>query len=462
MRTRIAFSIVAAGIAVLWSSLFLRSREAVPSPPSPRRQLPVADAGPEARAYAPDSVFRPDVDRVEPMPFPAGTSRAVSTRFGPTDTRPFSYFGHAVALDGDTALVGAPYDDGEGMDAGAAYVFRHDGTSWRQLARLTAPESWDFDRFGFSVAVRDRMAVVGADRRGRRGAGDCGAVYVFREAAGRWGLEAVLQPEDLGSHDGLGISVAVDADTILAGAPGQGGSGAAYVFVRDGRGWRKQAVLAAPPASGYSGFGHAVALSGATALVGAPTVSEPAVFSGAAYVFRRRGEDWRLEARLASAEAAPLEKFGAAVALFEDVALAGAPRATLGGSTRAGAVFVFQRHGGTWRQAARITAPQPRSDEEFGRAVSLAEDRAVVGSIFGDAAGLNTGVAYLFEHRGAAWSPGGTVLAGDAATVDEFGASVATSGARTLIGAPRWSGRGNAIGAAYVVEPRLSPRGGAP
>ncbi|HSG38493.1 MAG TPA: FG-GAP repeat protein [Thermoanaerobaculia bacterium] len=451
MRARILLALLSASVLAVWALLFVRVGR---DPVAPRQRPEVSSVGPgepDARAYAPDSVFRPDVDRPEPVRLPPGALHA-SFSFGPEDARPFSYFGHAVALDGETAVVGAPYDDGEGTDAGAAYVFRRGEDGWRQVARLTAPEAWDFDRFGFSVAVRQGTVAVGADRRDRGGGLDCGAVYVFRERDGGWRLESVLQPEDLGAKDALGISVAVDGDAVVAGAPGQNGSGAAYIFSFDGRGWQQQAKLTAPSSSGYAGFGHAVAISGDAALVGAPTTDEPAVLSGAAYVFRRQGGGWRLEARLASANAVSLEKFGASVALDGDLALVGSPRAALGDSTRAGAAFVFQRSGGGWRQTARIQAPSPRSDEEFGRAVALAPGRAIVGSSFGDAAGLNTGVAYLFERQGERWNARGAVFATEPAAVEEFGTSVAVSGSRALIGAPRQGRHGNAAGAAYVFQ----------
>jgi hypothetical protein len=452
MRARIFLALLAASVLAVWTFLFIyRGQAPGTREPRPGRAAGGGPGEPDARAYAPDSVFRPDIDRPEALRLPPGALYA-SSSFAPEDARPFSYFGHAVALDGETAVVGAPYDDAEGMDAGAAYVFQRGRDGWRQVARLTAPKAWDFDHFGFSVAVRQGTVAVGADRRDHGKVLDCGAVYLFRERNGGWKLAGVLQPEDLGSKDGLGVSVGVDGDTVIAGAPGQNGSGAAYVFAFDGRGWKTRAKLTVPQSSGYAGFGHAVAISGDTALVGAPTTDEPAVLSGAAYVFRRQGKDWRQETRLASANAAPLEKFGASVALDGDLALVGSPRAALGDSTRAGAAFVFQRTGGAWRQMARIQAPSPRSDEEFGRAVALAASRAIVGSSFGDAAGLNTGVAYLFERQEERWSARGSVFATEPSAVEEFGTSVAVSGDRALIGAPRRSRQGNAAGAAYVFQ----------
>ncbi|HET9227210.1 MAG TPA: hypothetical protein VFR31_11115, partial [Thermoanaerobaculia bacterium] len=330
-------------------------------------------------------MFRPETFRGDPV-LPAVALKARET-IRAKDANPFSYFGQAASIDGGVAVVGAPYDDGEGADAGAAYVFRRSGGRWLQAAKLTAPSPRPFDRFGFSVAVSGSTVIVGADRRDHTG-----AAFVYREAGEGWALEATLRPRDLAEKDGLGVSVAADGDAVLVGAPGKD---AAYLFRRSGGHWREEAKLSDPSPADYAGFGHSVALSGDTALVGAVTSSDLEVMGGRAYLFRRGSRGWELEARLAPPEPKPLQKFGAAVALDGDFALVGAPRAVLGEKTRAGAVFLFRRNGSGWETAAALTGSPPRNDEEFGRTVSLAGGRLIVGSQFGDAAGLNTGGAWL-------------------------------------------------------------------
>lgn len=367
-------------------------------------------------------------------------------------------------MDGDVAVVGAPYDDGAGTDAGAAYVFRRRGDQWTQEAKLTAPAPQPFDRFGFSVAVSGEAVVVGADRRDAGSLVDSGEAFVFRFAEGGWFLEAALRPRGLAEKDGLGISVAIDGDVLLAGAPGTDGAfpgvGAVYVFRRVQGAWQEEEKLTDPSPGEYASFGCAVSLSGDGALIGASASSDLQVLGGRAYVFRRHGARvWELEARLAPRKLAPLEKFGASVALHGDLAAVGAPRATLGEKTRAGAVSLFQRTESGWEPAAEVTASPPRSDEEFGRALSLGEDRLVVGSHFGDAAGLNTGVAYRFDREGGRWISRGSLLASDAQSVDEFGFAVALSSRWILIGAPREGEKGNAAGCAYLYDLSTTPGG---
>lgn len=437
-----------------WFALVLLGGACDAPPPSPEPRAvaePLPDL-PEDRPWAPDSVFRPETFRGDPV-FPAIALKARET-IRAKDASPFSYFGQAAGIDGDVAVVGAPYDDGMGMDAGAAYVFERRGGRWVQTAKLTAPSPWDFDRFGFSVAVSGATVIVGADRRDQGDRVDSGAAFVFRSAGGGWSLEATVRPRDLAEKDGLGLSVAIDGDAILVGAPGKG-AGAAYLFRRrDGR-WQEEAKLEDPSPTANGSFGHAVALSGHTALIGAATSSDLEVMGGRAYLFRRGPGGWELEARLAPREPRPLQKFGAAVALDGDLALVGAPRAVLGEKTRAGAVFLFRRTASdeaNWEPVAELTGSPPRSDEEFGRTVSLAAGRLLVGSQFGDAAGLNTGGAWLFDLRGDRWESRGPVLAPDPEPLDEFGSALAVSDRWLLIGAPREAEAGNAAGAAYLYD----------
>ena len=420
-----------------------------PRPSAPAPQVAAQPDTPEDRPWAPDSVFRPETFRGDPV-LPAVALKARETiRAG--DASPFSYFGQAASIHGDIAVVGAPYDDGAAVDAGAAYVFRRRGGRWLQSAKLTAPSPWPYDRFGFSVAVSGATVIVGADRREQGDLVDSGAAFVYREAGEGWTLEATLRPRDLAEKDGLGISVAADGDAVLVGAPGKG-SGAAYLFRRTGGRWREEAKLSDPSPTERAGFGHSVALSKDTALVGAITSSDLEVMGGRAYLFRHGSRGWQLEARLAPPEPKPLQKFGAAVALDGDLALVGAPRAVLGEKTRAGAVFLFRRNGSGWQPAAALTGSPPRNDEEFGRTVSLSAGRLIVGSQFGDAAGLNTGGAWLFDLHGDRWQSRGPVLAPDAAALDEFGSAVAMSDRWILIGAPREAEAGNAAGAAYLYD----------
>src|SRR5207302_1799590 len=154
--------------------------------------------------------------------------------------------------------VGAP---GKNSSTGTAYVFVHSGTHWYQQARPTASDATAGDRFGFSMAASGVRALVGAPGKGSAS----GAAYVFVPSGLGWLQQARLSASDSMAGGQFGFSVAFDGDTALVGAPGtNGGTGAAYVFVRRGTRWLQQARLRTSDSLAGDELGTAVSLSGDT------------------------------------------------------------------------------------------------------------------------------------------------------------------------------------------------------
>jgi hypothetical protein len=292
-------------------------------------------------------------------------------------------FGTSVALSGDTAVVGAPFDDDAGSASGSAYVFVRSGTRWSQQQKLTASDAAPNDDFGLAVAVSGDTAVVGAigdDDAGR----DSGAAYVFVRSGTRWRQQQKLTASDAASSDLFGNSVAVSGDTAVVGARGDddaGGvnSGAAYVFVRSGTRWSQQQKLTASDAAPNDDFGLAVALSGDTAVVGAENNS--------AYVFVRSGTRWSEQQKLTASDAAAGAGgfFGNSVAVSGDTAVVGA-YADVDAGGDSGAAYVFVRSGTRWSEQQKLTASDAAAGIRFGNSVAVSGDTAVVGAYADDSA----------------------------------------------------------------------------
>lgn len=146
-------------------------------------------------------------------------------------------FGRSVALHGGTALIGAAgVDVGGQEDAGAAYVFTYDGTSWSEQAKLTASDAAAGDWFGLSVALQGSTALIGAPGADVGGQAGAGAAYVFTYDGASWSEEAEFTASDAAANDWFGVSVALQGGTALVGAVfadagGQEDAGAAYVFL---------------------------------------------------------------------------------------------------------------------------------------------------------------------------------------------------------------------------------------
>jgi hypothetical protein len=135
-------------------------------------------------------------------------------------------FGWSVAVSDDTAVVGAYQDNlaGVGNDAGSAYVFERDQGglgAWGEVVKLTASDAADLDYFGSSVAISADVAVVGAYEDDHVGGIDAGSAYVFERdqgGPGAWGQIVKLTASDAAADDHFGVSVAVSGDTTVIGA----------------------------------------------------------------------------------------------------------------------------------------------------------------------------------------------------------------------------------------------------
>ncbi len=188
----------------------------------------------------------------------------------------FDYFGASVAVGDDVVVVGAPLDDEEGVDAGAAYVYRRDGTDWDADATLVPADSSAGDRFGNSVSLSDDVIVVGAVFGESAGtiSTNFGAAYVFRAAGGAWVEEARLEASNLSILDAFGTEVSVSGDVAVVGAPLRNSAGvdagAAYVYTFDGVDWNETDILTASDAQAGDAFGTSVAIDGDVIVVGAP------------------------------------------------------------------------------------------------------------------------------------------------------------------------------------------------
>ena len=197
------------------------------------------------------------------------------------------YFGVSVSLNGNYALVGAWWDDDNGLNSGSAYVFRYDGFVWSETAKLIAADGATDDYFGFSVSISGILALIGSYGDDDGGSGS-GSAYIFRRMGTDWVEEAKLNASDAASSDFFGYSVELDGEYALVGSPFDddrgGSSGAAYLFYLDNSDWRERRKFVAADGSESDNLGLAVALSDSFAIAGAHNDDPAGSGSGSAYV----------------------------------------------------------------------------------------------------------------------------------------------------------------------------------
>jgi len=349
----------------------------------------------------------------------------------------FDRFGFSVAFVGHDALVGAPFDDGGGENAGAAYVF--DGTTGDLIRTLVNRDSGS--QFGWSVAAAGGNIIGGAPVDGRV-APNAGAVFIY--LPGQL-TPRILQKSFPVAGDEFGFFVATVGSNVLVGAPsddnGAEDAGAVYVF--DGATAELQRTLQKPsPATGDS-FGASIAALGTDVLVGAPFDSEQVPNGGAVFLFD--GATGELKRTFRKPNPAAGDLFGAAVAAVGPDVLIGAPLDD-GEAENAGAAYLFD--GATGELKLTFQPPLVGAGDSFGASLAAVGTDVLVGAPLADIEAVDAGVAYLFRGSDGALlqmfeKPAPTTGA-------RFGFSVAGVGNSVLIGAPRDGTAAQDAGSAYL------------
>ena len=236
-------------------------------------------------------------------------------------------FGVSVAVSGDTAVIGASYDDYGVVDIGSAYVFRYDGSDWVEEEKLIPSDGAAEDHFGGAVAVSGDTIVVGSGWDDDNGSFS-GSAYVFRYDGSEWVEEEKLTASDGVARDSFGSSVGISGDTIVVGANGNDDygpyTGSAYIFRYDGSEWVEEEKLTASDGAPGDHLGNSVAISGDTVVVGAIYDDDNGSDSGSAYVFHYDGSDWVEDAKLTASDGAESDFLGFSVAVSGSTSMVGA------------------------------------------------------------------------------------------------------------------------------------------
>ena len=404
---------------------------------------------------------------------PKVKSTPTQTKLVASDRSDGDKFGYSVAIDGDTAIVGAYLDDRDAsggdskVASGSAYIFTRTGGVWSQQAKIVASDRTFITFFGHSVAIDGDTAIVGAYSESRNADGaisktDAGAAYIFTRTGDVWSQQAKIVASDRSENDNFGYSVAIDGDTTIVGAYNEehdvsGGAsknnaGSAYIFTRTGGVWSQQTKIVASDRESNDNFGYSVAIDGDTTIVGAQNedhdVSGGASKNnaGSAYIFTRTGGVWSQQAKIVASDRESNDNFGYSVSVDGDTTIVGAQNEdhdVSGGDSKvaSGSVYIFTRTGDVWSQQAKIVASDRSENDNFGYSVSVDGDTAIVGAqnedhdVSGSASKNNAGSAYIFNRTGGVWSQQTKIVASDRESNDNFGYSVAIDGDTTIVGA---------------------------
>lgn len=376
--------------------------------------------------------------------------------------------GISVCIDGDYAILGA-YNESQDIlgentmiSSGSAYIFYWNGHSWQEQAKLVASDRSAGDRFGNSVFIDGDYAVVGApycDLDPLPNTTDAGAAYVFKRNGENWVQEAKLIASDPESDDLFALDVCISGDYIVAGAYQEDedvsgnntktSSGSAYIFKRNDLGWSQQRKLTANDRGEGDRFGISVSIDGEYVLVGAytewrdPTIPK----AGAAFIFKRNEDIWTQQAKLFAANRESYDYFGWSVAIHGDRAVIGAinddeDASEINGMTNSGAAHIFKRNGTSWDHEVKIVASDRYHSDEFGHSTAIFGNYVVIGTYKededenGNNPKNNAGSAYIFKYNGTNWVQEKKIVSSDRKAEDRFANSVSISPPFCIAGAP--------------------------
>lgn len=395
-------------------------------------------------------------------------------------------FGTSVCISGNTAIVGAYYEDEDELgnntllDAGAAYIFELKSGTWKETAKLVASDRASEDFFGHSVSISGTTAIIGAPREDEDSDGlnsipNTGSVYVFELQSGNWTETAKLTVSERAEYDNFGYSLDIDNDKIIIGAEKYGDtdingdfffwSGAAYIFELQSNIWTETAKLLASDRADGDYFGVSVGISGNTAVVGAEFEDEDSFENntldntGSTYVFELQSGVWSETTKLVASDREFAESFGKSVDIDGDKIIIGAPYDSNDDEdgnylASTGSAYIFELQSGVWTETTKLLASDYGYDDSFGNSVKIENNRVIIGAYrddenaYGDEPLAISGSVYLFELQSGIWNQTFKLDASDRDYFDSFGWCVGLSGDKIIVGAIMQ----DESGAAYIFE----------
>lgn len=369
----------------------------------------------------------------------------------PADLATNDIYGAAFAVDGDVGLVASEWDDDQGKDSGAVFVYRCNGRTWREAQKLLPSDGQAGDNFGRSIEMDGNVAVIGAHWDDDNGT-NSGSAYVFHDPGTGWVQAQKLRANDGQALDHMGNSVSIDGDVIVVSAwkEDQGGpeAGAAYVFRFNGTEWLQEQKLKASDSGAGDNFGRHVSVSGNVIAVGAWMDDDLVSNSGAVYMFRYNGSNWVQEQKLKASDAASNSLLGWSVYVDGKTVVAGAFGDNAMG-TQSGAAYVWEYDGAQWNNEEKILPNDGQAFDYFGFSIAVDGDTLAVGASVKLTEFLGPGSVYLFERKRQGWAQTHKVTPSDGAPQDAFGFHLALDANVLVTGSWRNDDAGPDSGAAY-------------
>ena len=374
----------------------------------------------------------------------------ISYKVSPVEDNAYINFGysHGVDISGDYAIGGAYSDDVTFESSGSAYTFHWNGNTWVQQAKLNASDAEKDDWFGMSVAIDGNIAIVGAPGKSY-GATTPGSAYIYTRLGEIWSQTAILNPSDGVNEDRFGVVVELKGNVAVVSADKNDGNGydcgAVYVFRFDGSTWNEEAKISPDDLANYAYFGYDVDILENYILIGAVDDGP-----GKAYLSKYDGTSWNQVYKFVSSDGQSYDSFGWSVTMNENTAAISA----IGNTEK---FYIFNKVSDTEWIESQIIYSGIAEDTYFARALAITNDYLICGAEENDSLSYNAGLAYLYHNDGTSWTLYDKLAGDDLGFGTYFGKSIAADNYRFIVGAPgAYNDSDIKTGASYVfmeVEP---------
>lgn len=369
-----------------------------------------------------------------------------------SDAETGDHFGYAVSVSGDRAIMSSNFKDGAYGDTGGGYIFERIDGIWTETAVLSPPDLESGTYLGEAVCIHGDKAIISTTRESDLGLYS-GSAYIYELIDEVWTEVIKLTSSEPGSYHQFGMSVSMFENTVVIGEPGNG-NGVVHVYNRIGEVWTETAILTPSDMENSADFGCSVSLSMNQLAVGDISNDHSGLESaGAVYIFERIGDTWVETDKLITSDPDTGDHFGKSLSLYEHQLIVGAPQDSDMGY-HFGSAYIFEFIGDSyWEESAKITASDPTYNASFGQSVGIAEDAAIVGTVFYDPPtdpDDSVGTAYIFQLVTDEWIETKRLRPLDPEPGDEFGHAVAISNAVAFVGAFRNDNDGTNSGSTYV------------
>jgi len=301
-------------------------------------------------------------------------------------------FGYSVSVSGDYVVIGASTHDHAGVDSGAVYVFEREGEVWIEQVKLIGLEVVAGDSFGRHVSIHGEYVAIGA-----LGAPyTAGAVYVFKRDGSSWTEQARLVTSSGSIHDQFPYSVCITDEYVFAGASWN--AGIVYVYERTGTTWNLVDILRPSDGQNADKFGRSISVYGNNLVIGSGDTDDNGHDSGSVYIFKWDGDNWVEEAKLLNSDGSPSDHFGFSSMICGDYLLAGAigDDDNGGGS---GSAYVFRWDSTAWNEEIKIAASDGAASDSFSYSCSVSGNHVIIGAPFDDDNADDSGSAYFYDLR---------------------------------------------------------------